>query len=459
MKTLPLLVLLWTALQGLSADHPNVVFLISDDQRADTIAALGNRFIKTPSFDSLAKTGFSFQNAFCMGGTVGAVCAPSRAMLLTGRSLFRAVNAQQDPGRFLPDNALIPELFRKAGYTTAGIGKWHNPPAAYQRCFSEGGPIFFGGMGNPYKLPVQDYDASGDYPKSRQRPSEKHATELFTDAAVKFLEREHSAPFLLYVAFTSPHDPRIAPPRFRQQFPAGSAPLPPNFLPEHPFDNGEMKIRDEALLPWPRTRETVERTLAEYYACISHLDEQVGRILAAMRAKNLEKNTIVVFTSDHGLAVGSHGLLGKQNMYDHSMRAPLLIRAPGIPGGRRSDALCYLYDIFPTVADLAGLAAPGGIEGRSLRGIMSGETTSIRDHLFCAYRHVQRMYRTPEWKLIYYPLIDRRQLFNIARDSNELKDLASEPGQQPRLAEMVRLLEEARQANGDPHWKPTAPAN
>ena len=117
-----------------------------------------------------------------------------------------------------------------------------------------------------------------------------------------------------------------------------------------------MTIRDELLLPWPRTETAVQRELADYYASIGHLDEQIGRILATLRRLGLEENTLVVFSSDNGLALGSHGLMGKQNLYEHSVRVPLLIAGPGVPGSLRSESLCYLQDVFPTLADLAGVA-------------------------------------------------------------------------------------------------------
>jgi arylsulfatase A-like enzyme len=182
-----------------------------------------------------------------------------------------------------------------------------------------------------------------------------------------------------------------------------SVSLPPNYLPEHPFDNGELKVRDEMLLPHPRTREAVRDDLAAYYGMVSEVDAQIGRVVAALEAAGELDNTILVFAGDNGLAVGSHGLLGKQNLYDHSMRVPLVIRGPGIPRGERRDALVYLYDLFSTIADVAGVDAPESVEGESLVPVFQNSKDGVRESVFYAYRDLQRGVRTnDDWKLIRY---------------------------------------------------------
>lgn len=441
------------AAQQRDGERPlNVVFLVSDDQRADTIGALGNAQIRTPNLDRLARDGMAFTNAFCQGSTIPAVCAPSRAMYLTGRSLYRATAPGQDPQKALPAHPTWPETFRQAGYATCGIGKWHNPPAAYARSFSTGGPVFFGGMGDQFRVPVQSFAPDGKYDRARQRIGEKHSSELFADAAVEFLRSDEAKvkPFMLYVAFTAPHDPRDAPKEYRDLYDPATLSLPANFLPEHPFDNGELKVRDEMLLPWPRTPEAIREELADYYAMITHLDAQIGRILKELKASGQAENTLILFTSDHGLALGSHGLLGKQNLYDHSMRAPLLLTGPGIPKGQRSAAQCYLFDLFPTACALAGLPAPAGIDGKNLTPLFTEPARELRDHLFSAYKDVQRCVRTPEWKLIHYPKLGREQLFHVAKDSDELRDLSADPAYADTLAELRVKLAAAQQEHSDP---------
>jgi arylsulfatase A-like enzyme len=419
---------------------PNVVFILSDDQRPDTIRALGNKQIKTPNLDRLVQSGLTFTQAFCMGSTVGAVCIPSRAMILSGRSLYRAVSGTNSAA--IPRQAALwPEEFRKAGYQTIGIGKWHNDRASYARCFTDGGPIFFGGMSDQNNVPVQNFDPTGRYPTNRQRiTTNVFSSELFANAAISSIRQQTTKPFLLYVSFTTPHDPRTPPAEFAKLYDPLKIPLPKNYLPEHSFDNGQIKGRDEELLPWPRTEEAVRKELAAYYAMITHMDHQIGRILDALNQRGKGHNTIIIFASDHGLAIGSHGLLGKQNMYDHSIRAPLIFAGPGIPQGRRSDALCYLYDLFPTLCELAGLPIPDSVEGKSLARIMHGRAESVRDEIFGAYRDVQRMVRTDRWKLIHYPKIDRTQLFDLKADPHELRDLSDNPKHGGTLAQLRSRL-------------------
>lgn len=429
-----LIVLFIVAASSRAADakRPNVLFLFSDDQRADTIAALGNGIIRTPNLDRLVAQGTSFTRAYCMGAMQGAVCVPSRAMLMTGRTLFR-VNEK------LAGQVTWPEKFGEAGYSTFITGKWHNGPESVRRVFQRGKAIFLGGMTGPYKAPLQDLSAEHTF--ENKRISGEHTVQLFADAAVEFIGQQKAAqPFLCYVAFNAPHDPRVAPPAFHEKYNAAPPPLPPNFLPQHPFNNGSLVIRDEELAPWPRTPEIVRQHLADYYAYIEFLDQQIGRILEALDASGQRENTIVVFASDHGLAIGSHGLFGKQNLYDHSMHAPLILAGPGIPAGKRSDAMCYLLDIFPTLGALAKVEMPAGSEGRSLEPIFAGSAEKHRDVIFTAYTKVQRAVRDDRWKLIVYPQVNKTQLFDLRADPNEIHDLAADPQHADELKRLTALL-------------------
>jgi arylsulfatase A-like enzyme len=273
---------------------------------------------------------------------------------------------------------------------------------------------------------------------------------LFADSAIAFLNRQkEDRPFLCYVAFNAPHDPRIAPREYHDRASAAPPPLPPNYLPQHPFDNGDLTGRDERLAPWPRTEAVVRQHLADYYASIMFLDVQVGRILDALKATGRDGDTLVVFASDHGLALGSHGLFGKQNLYDHSMHAPLLLAGPGVPKGKQFDALCYLLDVFPTLGDLAGVPAPEGSEGKSLVPVLAGKRAGVRESLFTAYQAVQRAVRDERWKLIVYPQINKTQLFDLEKDPGETKDLAAEKGMEPEVRRLTVLLKEWQTQAGD----------
>jgi arylsulfatase A-like enzyme len=191
---------------------------------------------------------------------------------------------------------------------------------------------------------------------SPPRRAEKFSSEEFADAAISFLreQRGNGPPFFCYVAFTAPHDPRNPPTAYREMYYRRPPPVPRNFLPEHPFDNGFARnIRDENLAAYPRTKQTIQEQLCEYYGLITHLDEQVGRVLAALEESGQARNTLVVYTADHGLALGSHGLLGKQSVYEHSMKSPLIVAGPGVPRHKATDAFTSLLDLsicFPPSA-------------------------------------------------------------------------------------------------------------
>lgn len=447
------LLLLLVSACGAATAHaaaPNVILILSDDQRFDTIRALGNSEIQTPHLDRLVERGFTFRTTYIHGGTQPAVCVTSRACLMSGRPSWRAPSN-------LNGVKTLPEVLSAAGVHTYGIGKWHNGPASYARGFQDGAAIFFGGMHDHRGVPVFAFNPDGKYPKSAQQTSDVFSSELFAGAAIDFLKAYRSEkPFFLYVALTAPHDPRTPPDEFRALYDPERLSLPENFLAEHPFDNGELQIRDEKLAPWPRTPEVIRQHLADYYGMISHLDAQVGRILEALEASPHAKQTIVVFASDNGLAVGQHGLLGKQSMYEHSLRVPLVLAGPGIPAGKSSDVPVYLHDLFPTICRWQEAKAPSGIEARDLQPLISGQTDTGREAIYATYRDVQRMVRVGDHKLIYYPKIDRTQLFDLARDPHERHDLAADPQHASVVERLRRQLATLQEELGD---KPAQASN
>ncbi len=423
--------------------RPNILFLFADDMRPDGAACAGSPYIKTPRIDRLASHSLVFTQAHIMGGLQGAVCVPSRAMMLSGRSLFQ-VDEQ------LRDVPTWPMQLREAGYVTHATGKWHNGAPAAAASFPSARSLFLGGMvQSQVSVPLVDMQPDGK--PGTKRVEERHSSEVFADEAVRFLEgrKDATSPWALYVAFTAPHDPRDAPDAYRSLYQADSVPLPPNYLPEHPFDNGEMKIRDEQLETWPRTPEAIRRHLADYGAIISHLDNQVGRILDALDAIGQADNTVVVFAADNGLAIGSHGLMGKQNLYEHSMGVPLVVRGPGVPAAQRTDALCYILDLAPTFCEIAGTPAPAGSIGKSLIPVLKSPDTRHRDILLFAYRHLMRGVRDDRWKAIWYPPLKRWQLFDLQADPHEKQDLAADPAHAARLATLQQKLAELRVEFGD----------
>jgi uncharacterized sulfatase len=421
------------------AGKTNVLFLFADDQRADTIAALGNPVIRTPNLDRLCRAGVAFNRAYMQGGFNGATCVPSRAMLLSGQSLFH-VDEQ------LLRDETWPAAFGRAGYTTFMSGKWHNGPKSLPLCFQIARGVFAGGMTNPLKAQLSNL--AGDRLTPPQ-PADKHACAVFADEAIRFLREHRGGPFCCYVPFDAPHDPHIVPDEFPVHYDPDKIPLPPNFLPQHPFDNGEMRIRDEVLLPHPRSPADVRRMIADYYRYISYLDMLIGRVLDSLEASPHAKNTIVVFAADSGVARGSHGLIGKQNLYEHSIRVPLIVAGPGIAAGKRTDAMCYLYDVLPTLGATCGVPAPPKSEGMNLTATLRNPDRAARPDLLFAYQNVQRAIETPQWKMIRYPKADQTQLFDLKNDPYEIHNLAAAPEHAAKAAELTALLNRELAAAGD----------
>jgi arylsulfatase A-like enzyme len=390
------------------------------------------------------------------------ICTPSRAEILTGVGGMRN-GVTGFSMRMNPDLTLIGEAFSAAGYRTGYVGKWHNDGRPRTRGYQQVEGVFRP-AGRKLDLtvprdhhgrPVTGYRNWVFYADDDEIVSEvgvgltPDISRRFADAAIRFLDDPSDRPFFLHVSFTAPHDPLLMPPGFEGKYDWREIPLPKNYLPEHPFDHGNLKGRDEQLLPWPRTPEDVRRDLAVYYSVISHMDAQLGRILDALAERGQVDRTVVVFTSDHGLAVGSHGLRGKQNMYEHTVGVPLIISAPGLPVGRRVTAQCYLRDIYPTLTELAGVSIPDSVEATSLVPVLKAGDGAFRDQVFGFYADKQRMIRTDRWKLIYYPHLDREQLFDLANDPHEIHDLAGDPAQADRVERLKVALRAWQQRVGD----------
>ncbi len=429
---------------------PNVVLLFADDQRADTIGAHGNPHIQTPHLDRLAAEGFSFRRNYCAGSFSGAVCVASRAMLMTGRHWMNL--PRKKPSSDWGDSVTLPSRLSSQGnYDSFIIGKWHNGKQTLARSFSNGRSVYMGGMANHADFQVQDL-ADGEL--SEKRDAAAFSSTLFANEAVRFIESANQdKPFFLYVAFMAPHDPRNPPEDFREAYYKNRPPLPPNFLPQHPFQNAPQATsgRDESLAAWPRTEAVVSDQLCEYYGLVTHLDQQVGRVMEALEKSPHAKNTIVIYTADHGLAMGSHGLLGKQNVYEQSMSSPLILRGPGIPHGKSSDAFTYIHDLYATVCDFAGVAKHNDLDSQSLVPVIREQVDSVHESVFLPFQDNQRAVRDGRWKLHVYPKINHRLLFDLSSDPHEMKNLARDPDHQEDLQRMQSLMETWRTRLGDPY--------
>ncbi len=429
---------------------PNILHIHADDHRPDGLRALGNPLLVTPNLDSLVERGMTFTHCYTMGSMSGAVCAPSRAMLLTGRSWRRIPREPAAAANAADASTFLPRVMAVAGYQT-----WHMGKAGEVNAFGTGLRHF--------ETSIADEGKGGERSGCSQR---------LADKTIEFLKSRDTGgekrPFYAYLAPPVPHDPRSAEPQFHKLYDPAKIPLSPAFMPQHPFDNGEMTVRDEKLAPWPRTPENTRQQLADYYACIAGFDHHIGRIFEQLKKSGQWDKTIIIFSGDNGLSMGEHGLFGKQNLYEFGgMHVPLVVAGPGIAKGK-SEAFVYLMDLFPTFADFAGAKIPDGVEGKSIVPILNGKQTKVRDVLYTAYRHCQRAIRDDRWKLIRYPQVNITQLFDLSTDPHELKNLAELPEHKKKVAEMTALLtkEMALHADtfplivpnpGPAEWTPPAP--
>jgi len=401
---------------------PNVVFIFTDDQRFDTIAALGNPHIVTPNLDRLARRSFIFRNAYNFGGNTAAVCIPARNMVMTGKVFFRFDAKKYDKGH----GPTFPKNLRAAGYETFYREKSGNANLPYIQ---------------------KQFDHYADIHQLNALKTGYAARGIVNDA-IQFMKTDHdkTRPFFVYLGFPCPHDPRWSAPEFRALYNPAKLPLPSNYKPVHPWNIGMMTVRDERLEAWPRTKTAIRRHLHDYYALISSMDADIGRLLDYIDRHY--PNTLIIFSSDQGIALGSHGLMGKQSVYDDVQRVPLLFSGPGIPRGK-SDALVYIHDIFPTVCELVGATMPKGIDGISLAPILRGEKDKVRDALMLAMGKTQRSVRDERWKLIRFPQINKTLLFDLKNDPRETRNLADDPEKKSVVERMMKLLGKEQFKYGD----------
>ncbi len=439
--------------------RPNVLLLVSDDQRPDTIHSLGNEVIETPNLDRLVREGTTFTRAM----TAVPICVASRAEILTGRDgLFNGLN---DHGfGVTPGVPHWAQVMRDAGYDTCYVGKWHTTGRPSDSGYARVEGLYAGGGGRfplsctvDWKgMPVTGYRGwvfqtdDGQLFPERGVGLTPDISAVIANAAIEFLQQVREVPFFVHVNFTAPHDPLLWPPAGSKRYDPDKIPLPPNFAERHPFDHGNFEGRDEQLFHWPRTSEETQGALAVYDSVITHLDAQLERLLQTLSQTGLLENTLVIWTSDHGLALGSHGLRGKQNMYEHSIGVPLIFRGPGITAGRSVSAQCYLRDLYPTACELCGIEVPPSVQGKSLRPVLDGEQADLYDAVFAHFRDSQRMVRTQDWKYIVYPQVQREQLFHLSDDPDELYDVSDSDTHAANKHDLQVRLTNWRREHNDP---------
>ncbi|MGE9267355.1 MAG: sulfatase-like hydrolase/transferase [Verrucomicrobiales bacterium] len=436
------------------------MFIFADDLSYELVGGPLAEEVDTPNLDRLRAQGTSFSRAYNSGAWNGAVCVASRAMLMSGLQLWRAKEAEK---RFEPDfvakGRFWPQLLEKGGYATYMTGKWH-VKAPVEKAFRQvknPRPGMPGTVPAAYERDRQDESWRADDPTlGGFWKGGRHWSEVEADTAVDFIAAatKQEQPYFLYLAFNAPHDPRQAPTEFLAKYPPNTIKVPRTFLPVYPYRE-EMgaphRLRDEKLAPMPRTKEAVQVHRAEYYALISHLDAQIGRVLDAVEQGGRAKNTYLVFTADHGLAVGNHGLLGKQNMYEHSVRVPFIVKGPGCEAGKVVAGPIYLQDIVPTSLEWAGVSMPEEMDFTSFSAQLtsSGEKDS-EQAIFGSYLDRQRSVTQDGYKLILYPKARVARLFHLTEDPFEMTDLLAAGHEKERAQALLEKLRVLQKKYGDP---------
>ena len=454
--------------------RPNILFILADDQSPFDLSMYDPASrLSTPNLSRLAAEGMVFDGAYHMGSWVGAVCTASRTMLMTGRSLWKLPH-QTNPNN--GNRALVPEnleensmaaIFNRAGYATMRTCKSGNSYAPANRKFTV----------NKESVSRAGNDENGNAWHARQVLDYLKTREAKKD----------EAPFLIYFGFSHPHDPRNGKEGLLEKYGAVNhtdpqkvpfinakqPALPFNYLPAHPFFHGHPQLRDEEQVSgvWKNRDEgSIRNEIGREYACSEDLDDQIGKVLKRLEEMGELENTYIFYTADHGIAVGRHGLMGKQNLYEHSWRVPFLVKGPGIKGGKRVAGNIYLMDVLPTFCDLTGIEQPGTIDALSFKSVLFGQKQQIRDTMYGVYsggtKPGMRAVRKGDWKLIKYDAMDgtvrETQLFNLKANPHEFlaehqkkgkmeTNLAGQPPYLAKLKEMEALLQAQMQKYHDPY--------
>jgi len=451
--------------------RPNFLFVLVDDQSPFDLQTYDpESILETPNISSLAKEGMVFESARHMGSWSGAVCTPSRHMIMSGRTLWNLPSRGDFKSRDEPINLetqTIGAVFNRAGYKTMRTCKKGNSYSAANEQFSV----------------VRDATKRGGTAESGSAWHGEQVMEYLGDRE----RNSETDPFLIYFGFSHPHDTRDGTPELLQKYGAvnhtdtlylpqenpNQPPLQKNYLPEHPFFHGHPKLRDEERVNgvWKnRDEKTVRNELGREYACSENIDIQLGKVLKKLEAMGELENTYVIYTSDHGMSIGRHGLMGKQNLYEHTWRVPFIIKGPGIEAGKRVTGNIYLLDVLPTLCDLAGIEIPKTVEGTSFKPVLEGKKDYVRDVMYGVYaggtKPGMRSVKMGDWKLIKYDVMDgairETQLFNLAENPNEYlnehkregkleTNLAYDPNYVGKLEEMEALLLEQMKLHNDPY--------
>jgi len=450
---------------------PNFLFVLVDDQSPFDLKVYdSNSILETPTIDQLAKEGMVFDGARNMGSMNGAVCTPSRHMIMSGRTVWNLPPSAEFQKNTAPnsiDEQTIGAVFNNAGYKTMRTCK----------------------KGNSYPGANKQFTVVKD--ATKRGGTEESGSAWHSKQVLEYLNERDSIqeedPFFIYFGFSHPHDTRNGTPELLEKYGAvnhtDKESLPPanpkqpelqeNYLLEHPFFHGHPNLRDEERVSgvWKnRDEQTVRNELGREYACDENIDIQINKVLKKLEEMGELDNTYIIYTADHGMSIGRHGLMGKQNLYEHTWRVPFIVKGPGIEAGKRVEGNVYLLDVLPTVCDLAGIEIPNTVQGKSFKPVLEGKENVIRDVMYGVYaggtKPGMRTVKKGDWKLIKYDVMDgnvrETQLFNLAENPNEFlpehnksgemeTDLAENPKYAEKLAEMEALLLDQMIENNDPY--------
>lgn len=456
MKLLLFALVLATSAFAAEARKPNVLFIAVDDMNAD-LGCYGKPVVKSPNIDRLAAQGVRFDRAYCQFP----LCSPSRSSLMTGLrpDTTRVFDLQYRFRQGLPDVVTLPQLFTKGGYYVARVGKiyhYGNPgdigtsglddPASWQEVVNPAGldkTALEKDLMN--YTPKRGLGSAMSYLSDGKGKDEEHTDGKVATEAIKLLEKHQDAPFFLAVGFYKPHCPWIAPSKYFEPYKREQMTLPvlaPGLVDSVPAP------ALASTKPWPYmgvTAEQAQECKLAYYAAISFVDAQIGRVLDAVDRLGLREKTIVVFWSDHGYHLGEHGLWMKQALFEESARVPMIISVPGhASAGQACARPVELVDLYPTLADLAGLQPPAGLHGASLRPLLEHpEAAWARP----AFTQVQRggfpghSVRTERWRYTEWDFGDKgTELYDEKADPQELHNLAADSAQAATVDEMRALL-------------------
>ena len=464
-----------SALPGADGDRPNILWVCTDQQRFDTIGALGNERINTPSLDRLAGSGVALTAAFAQSP----VCTPSRAAMLTGR-YPRTTRCRQN-GQAIPrDERLITRLLADAGYACGLAGKLHLSSCAggrvEQRIDDGYGTFHWSHHPQPdwpenaytqwLAAQGQSWEALYDGPSTpyvkHGVPAEYHQTTWCAEMAIDFIRRNQRRPWLFSFNCFDPHHPFDPPAEYLRRYAPDRMPLP-KYRPGELDNKPEYQRLDHR---WAHnqsgyfhvagmTDEDKRQVTAAYYAMVELIDAQVGRVIAALDETGQLENTIMIFMSDHGEMLGDHGIYLKgPHGYDEAIRVPLLISWPGrFTAGLKADALVELVDLAPTLLEAAGLQVPPRMQGRSLLPLLTGQADpslhreAIYSEYYNAWTHPHSyatVLRTDREKIVVYHGMDEGELYDLGEDPDEFNNLWDDPA---HWRMKMRLLKRAFDAS------------